>query len=149
MDIREAMLRRHTVRKFKETPLPDDVIEKLNERIAQYNDSLGLSISLEVNDTRAFGTALRLTIAKTVHNYFILAGPDEDSTDEALGYCGADLMLYAQTLGLNTWFIAGTYNKKAVCKIVGDAKVIGVIVVGYGETQGKPHKSKTIEEVSK
>ena len=27
-------------------------------------------------------------------------------------------------------------------------KVIGIVVIGYGENQGKPHKSKTVDEIS-
>lgn len=57
-------------------------------------------------------------------------------------------MLYAQTLGLNSWYIGGTF-KKSVKKLVNDKPVIGVLVIGYGQTQGVAHKSKTPEEVSR
>lgn len=46
---------------------------------------------------------MRLTMAKNVREYFLMAGPDAPDLDERLGYAGADLMLYVQTLGLNTW----------------------------------------------
>ena len=75
-----------------------------------------------------------------------MAGPD--GADELCGYCGADLMLYAQTLGLNTWWVGGTYNRKGAQEKSEGAKPVGIIAVGYGQTQGVPHKTKTAEQVS-
>ena len=50
--------------------------------------------------------------AKGVRNYFMVSGnaggDDGIDLDYRLGYVGADLMLYAQTLGLNTWWVGGT-----------------------------------------
>ena len=60
----------------------------------------------------------------------------------------ADLMLYAQTLGLNTWWVGGTYNRKGAQEKSEGAKPVGIIAVGYGQTQGVPHKTKTAEQVS-
>ena len=68
--------------------------------------------------------------------------------DEKLGYCGIDTALYAQTLGLNSWWVGGTFNRKHVVRYVEGEKVTGIIAVGYGATQGVPHKSKRPEEVS-
>ena len=57
-------------------------------------------------------------------------------------------MLFCQTLGLNTWWVGGTYiHAKMAQKVPGD-EVIGIIAVGYGATQGKPHKSKSAQEVA-
>ena len=63
-----------------------------------------------------------------------MSGKESADLNERLGYVGADLMLYAQTLGLNTWWIGGTFSKKAVERKVPNQKVIGIIVVGYGAT---------------
>ena len=67
------------------------------------------------------------------------------------GYCGADLILYAQTLGLNTWWCGGMFNGKGALKHMESAnvRINGVIAIGYGQTQGNPHKSKTADEISK
>ena len=52
----------------------------------------------------------QLILAKGVRNYFILAGRAAPDLRERLGAAGADLMLFCQTLGLNTWWVGGTYS---------------------------------------
>jgi hypothetical protein len=91
---------------------------------------------------------MKLIMAKGVNNFIILAGDNSENLDERLGYSGADIMLYAQTLGLNTWWVGGTFNR-SVSQYVENKKVTGIIAIGYGESQGKPHKSKMVEDVSK
>ena len=39
------------------------------------------------------------------------------------------------------------YSKK-VKALTGGAHMVGILVIGYGETQGHPHKSKTAEDVA-
>ncbi len=151
MNFKEAMSARHTVRKYKDTPLSKEVVEQLNERVKINNEQLGINISLVTNNTEGLPGIVKFMMTKNVKNYFILAGPDTESTDEKLGYASADLMLYAQTLGLNTWWIGGMYSRNNVKKhaqIAGQDKIIGIVVVGYGENQGKPHKSKAADQIS-
>lgn len=146
MDMKQAMKERHMVRKYTDEPIPEDIVEKLNHRVRENNEQYGLSIKLMTNDDSAVPGVIKLILAKGVNNFFIMAGPD--GADELCGYCGADLMLYAQTLGLNTWWVGGTYNRKGAQEKIEDAKAVGIIAVGYGQTQGVPHKTKTAEQVS-
>ena len=146
MDMKEAMKARHMVRKYTDRTIPADIVDKLNERIRMNNELHGLSIRLMTNDKSAVPGVVRLILAKGVNNFFIMAGPD--GADELCGYCGADLMLYAQTLGLNTWWVGGTYNRKGAQEKSEGAKPVGIIAVGYGQTQGVPHKTKAAEQVS-
>lgn len=108
MDMKQAMKERHMVRKYTDEPIPEDIVEKLNHRVRENNEQYGLSIKLMTNDDSAVPGVIKLILAKGVNNFFIMAGPD--GADELCGYCGADLMLYAQTLGLNTWWVGGTYT---------------------------------------
>ena len=63
--------------------------------------------------------------------------------DEKCGYWGEKIALYVQTLGMNTCWVAMTYSKrKAHFTIEAGEKLCLVIAVGYGLTQGIPHKSK-------
>lgn len=148
MTLEEAMKKRHMVRKYTDKPLPADVIKLLNDRVEADNKKYNLTIQLAVNDSSAFHAVIKLLLAKGVKNYFVLAGPNTPDLDEKLGYCGADLMLYAQTLGLNTWWVGGTFNRKKLNAAAGENKVIGVIAVGYGASQGTPHKSKAYEDIA-
>ena len=147
MTIKEAMKERHMVRKYVDKEIPEDVVLKLNERIEQNNDKYNLSIKLMLNNDKAVNSIIKLLLAKGVKNYIILAGNESDDLAELLGYSSADIMLYAQTLGLNTWYVGGTFNR-GVSKYVPNKKVIGIVAIGYGVNNGEPHKSKTIEEVS-
>ena len=81
-----------------------------------------------------------------VSNYIALVGPKSPSLEETLGYCGQQLVLKAQELGLNTCWVALTYGKSAASVLDGE-KEICVISLGYGKTQGVPHKSKPIEKL--
>ena len=146
-DMKQAMRQRHTVRKFTSKPLLPELISQLNDRVRANNERLGLAISLKVGDESALPGALKLFFAKGVRNYFVLAGSDRPGLDEDLGYASADLMLFAQTLGVGTWGIGGTFNRKNVEQAVPGKKVIGIVVVGFGVTPGAAHKSKTAAEV--
>ena len=146
MTLQEAMKARHMVRKYTDKAIPADIVAKLNDRVKQNNEQYGLSIKLMINDGSAVPGVIKLILAKGVNNFFIMAGPE--GADERLGYCGADLMLYAQTLGLNTWWVGGTYNRKGAAEKSEGAIPVGIIAVGYGQTQGVPHKTKTADAVS-
>lgn len=151
MTIKEAMETRHTVRKYIDRPIPQEIVQKLSERIAQNNEAHQLNLKLVTENDEAFGTVVKLIMAKNACNYIILAGNATEDTEEKIGYCGADIMLYAQTLGLNTWWIGGTYSKKGTKRnadLKENEKIVGIIAVGYGATQGTPHKSKKPEEIS-
>lgn len=145
----EAMRNRHTVRRYTERPLSEDVVSLLEGRAARLNREHATTIRLVTEDSRCFGVLTKLILAKGVRNYLVLAGDGTPSTNERLGWCGADLMLYAQELGLNTWWVSGTFSRKGAARAAGvSGTVIGVIAVGYGATQGTPHTSKAPREVS-
>ena len=79
-----------------------------------------------------------------------MIGKKGDKLDETCGYYGERLVLLAQQLGLNTCWVAMSYSKIKTAFVVDKGeKLCIVIVLGYGETQGIPHKSKSFEEVAK
>ena len=51
---------------------------------------------------------------------------------------------------MNTWWVGGMFSGKGAMKHLEtkDVRVNGVIAIGYGQTQGVPHKSKTAAEIS-
>ena len=78
-----------------------------------------------------------------------MIGKKSELLEEKIGYNGEKIVLKAQELGLNTCWVAGTYKKKAVkAKINGDEKLICVIAIGYGETNGIVRKSKSFDDVN-
>ena len=85
MDMKQAMKERHMVRKYTDKPIPENIVEKLNERVRENNERYGLSIRLMTNDGSAVPGVIKLILAKGVNNFFIMAGPD--GADELCGYC--------------------------------------------------------------
>lgn len=144
------MEKRHTVRKYIDKPLDMDLIGLLNDRIERNNCVYNLTFKLITNNSDGLSSLARLMSNNSVQNYIILAGKDNSDLDKKIGYCGADLILYAQSLGLNTWWCGGMFNGKNALKHLDNkaVRVNGVIAIGYGKTQGVPHKSKTADQVS-
>ena len=127
-----------------------DLIGLLNDRIERNNCVYNLTFKLITNNSDGLSSLARLMSNNSVQNYIILAGKDNSDLDKKIGYCGADLILYAQSLGLNTWWCGGMFNGKNALKHLDNkaVRVNGVIAIGYGKTQGVPHKSKTADQVS-
>ncbi len=78
-----------------------------------------------------------------LYQSFVLKEPN---LAEKAGYYGEQLVLLAQSLGLNTCWIALTFKKiKDAYKLNKNEKMQLFIGVGYGKNQGFPHKAKTYE----
>lgn len=150
MTIKEAMYERYTVRRYTGREIPEETVDLLNSRIAENNGKFNLAVKLVTGNSEGIMAEAKLLLGQGVNNYFILAGEETPNIDEKLGYCGADLILYAQTLGLNTWWIGGMVSKKGDWKNlkVNNLNINSVIAVGYGKNQGVPHKSKQPEQIS-
>ena len=150
MDIKEAIKSRHSVRKYKDTPIPEEIAAKLNVLIDACNEEGGLHIQLITDDPECFDTLLaHYGWFKNVKNYIALVGPKTLSDlDELCGYYGEQIVLAAQVLGLNTCWVAGTYSR-GKCKAEQDKgeKVVCVIAIGYGETEGTKHRSKPVAKL--
>lgn len=81
-----------------------------------------------------------------VRNYIALVGKKSPKLDETLGYYGEKLVLQAQELGLNTCWVALTHGKSKALVGKGE-KLVCLISVGYGITQGTAHKNKPLPEL--
>ena len=149
MTLQEAITARHRVRKYIDKEIPADIVTVLQDKIAEYNKVGNLNIQLVLNETRAFTGMLSYGSFSGVRNYFVMVGKKGADLDERVGYYGEQLVLLAQTLGLNTCWVGLSYRKVPEAYNVGkDEKLACMIALGYGETQGVSHKIKTIEQVS-
>ena len=151
MNLQEAIEARHSVRAYKEQPLTDEVVKRLEEEIAVVNQRGHLHIQLIQNEPKAFqGTLAKYGKFRNVSNYLVMAGQKADDLDERIGYYGEHLVLLAQTLGLNTCWVGLSYSKvPGTYELDEDEKIACYIAIGYGETQGVSHKIKTDGQVSK
>ena len=150
MTLEEAIEARHSVRAYKEQPLAENVVKVLEEKIAVLNREGKLHIQLIQNEPKAFlGTMAKYGKFRNVGNYIVMAGQKADDLDERVGYYGEQLVLLAQTLGLNTCRVGLSYSKVSGTYELGeDEKIACYIAIGYGESQGVSHKIKTVEQVS-
>ena len=149
MTLQEAIKQRHSVRQYIHKPLSEDVIKILQEKVDECNPKGRLHIQLVTNETRAFTGIMAYGKFHGVENYFVMVGKKEGGLDERVGYYGELLVLVAQTLGLNTCWVGMSYRKVSdAYQVDRDEKLVCMIALGYGETQGACHKIKTIEQVS-
>ena len=149
MTLTEAIHSRHSVRRYKNTPLPADVIEALLQKTSEVNAEGGLHIQLVTDEPKAFKSLLCYGTFSGVSNYFVVAGQKADDLDERAGYYGEQLVLSAQQLGLNTCWAGLTYQKVAGTYALNEGeKIVCYIALGYGETQGTERKHKPIREIS-
>lgn len=151
MNLTETMKARHSVRRYQNKPLAADVISALQAEIAACNRESGLHIQLVTHEPKAFdGFMAHYGKFSGVTNYIAMIGTKSAELDEKCGYFGERLALKAQQLGLNTCWVAMTYRKiKTAFVIHPGEKLCVILALGYGETQGTPHKSKAISDVAK
>ena len=150
MDIYEAIRQRHSVRSYQDKPIPDDVAKALESFIVQCNRESGLHIQLVRDERKAFDS-FRAHYGRFsgVSNYIALIGPDNAQLDEKCGYYGEKVVLEAQRLGLNTCWVALTYKKVPDAYVVSKGEKLDLVIsLGYGNTQGVQHRSKSESDVS-
>lgn len=108
----------------------------------------GLNIQAVFDEEKAFDCFMaRYGKFSGVKNYIVLAG--EKGKDEQIGYYGEKLVIFMQSLGLNSCWVALTYKKvKEAYSLNKGEKVYCVLAFGYGENSGVTHKVKPIEKVA-
>ena len=148
MDAWKLMRARHSVRNYVNHPIEEEKLTALRQATEEVNREAGLHIQLFTEEPEAFNAnAAHYGQFSGCRNYFAMVGPKD--ADEAVGYYGEKLVLLAQELGLNTCWVALTFRKSAVVvDAAAGEKLHVVIALGYGENQGKPHKSKEASAVS-
>ena len=151
MDIMEAMRRRHAVRRYTDRKIEAPILQRLQALMESVNRESGLHIQLCLDAPDAFaGKMAGYGKFTNVRNYIALVGSKMSGTEEQIGFYGEQLVLEAARCGLNTCWVAGSYSKKRVaCAIQEGEKLYCAIPFGYGETNGAPHKSKTLRQICK
>jgi nitroreductase len=151
MERLELIKMRHSVRSYTDQKIEGEIKEELLRCMEECNKEGDLHIQLCLDEPNAFDSLMaHYGKFENVKNYISMVGPKNNELAEKCGYYGEKIVLKAQELGLNTCWVAGTYSKKkSAGKIENGEKQALVIAIGYGKTQGVPHKSKTVADVSK
>jgi len=149
MDLMEAIRLRHSVRRYTSQPIEDEKAATLRNAIARCNAESGLNIQLVLNEPRAFNGLFISTYGQFsgVRNYVVMAAPKGREWEEKIGRYGEQVVLLAQTLGLNTCWAGLTYKKVPDAFHLREGDVIHCeIALGYGENQGRQHPLKPAEK---
>ncbi len=149
MSLIEVMKSRHSVRQYQDKPLNAETISILHSEIDACNQESGLHIQLVTNEPKAFDSFMaHYGKFSGVTNYIAMVGKKGKDLEEKCGYYGERLVLKAQQIGLNTCWAAMTYKKIKTAFSVGSGEKLCIVIsLGYGKTQGIPHKSKSIDDV--
>lgn len=151
MTIQEAIRTRHSVRSYQVKNIEGEVKDELIAYINMCNKESGLHMQLILNEAKCFDSKMaKYGGFKNVLNYIAVVGDKNLDLKEKCGYYGEKVVLKAQQLGLNTCWVALTFNKSQKSyKMNENEKLYVMIVIGYGETKGKPHNCKEISKVMK
>ena len=85
MDVNEAIVARHSVRRYTTRPIGDDAVGRLRAAIDEANEASGLSIQLVRNEPDAFSNPLKtLGQFRNVSTYLAFVAPEGDDQDERL-----------------------------------------------------------------
>ena len=144
----EAIKDRHSVRSYKPDKIEAEKITMLNDKIKELNEAGNLHLQLIEDAGNTYNKLLnRVTGLGSAPSVIACVGHDDDTLDQRIGYYGEKLVLFAQSIGLNTCW-AGTFNKKNIGAEVRDGESLVIsIAIGYGNDKGKPHRSKNTEQV--
>ena len=143
----KEMQERHSVRKYTDRKIEGEVLAKLQDKIDSVNKESGLKIRLVLGEPKSFsGLMTKMTGFRNAVNYIAMIGPKGDRLAMTVGYYGEDIVLYAQSLGLNTCW--AMMNGKKCCQVDDSDDYIIGIAVGYGEEQGVPHKNRPVKDVA-
>ena len=149
MTLKEAIAARHSVRRYIDKPIPQDLIDTLQAKVEECNKLGNLHIQLVTNEPKAFDGKMAYGTFSGVSNYFAMVGTKSDDFHERIGYYGEQLVLLAQTLGLSTCWVGLTYNNiKEAYEKGSDETLCCMIALGYGNDPGRNPKRKTAAQVS-
>lgn len=148
MDILDAIYKRRSVRVYRDTPIEEEKIRQINGFVSEVNAQSGQSFQAVFNEPTAFTGIFAYGKLINVKNYIIVVGKRGKGQEEICGYYGEKIVLFLQTLGLNTCWAGISYKRSNVKAVIKRGeKLYLLIAFGYGKHSVKPRKSKGFEDV--
>lgn len=144
----DAIKNRHSVRNYRPDRIEDSKVQKIRQMIDDLNKEGNLHLQFIENAESTYNKLLNRAMGLgSAPSVIACVGKDDETLDQRVGYFGEKLVLELQEMGLNTCW-AGTFNRKTIpAEIAEGERLVISIAVGYGEDHGKPHKSKSAEQV--
>lgn len=153
MTLSDAVSSRISCRDFLPRPLSDGHSRQLEKAVTQCSRRAGLHIQLICGRPGPFSSFFKgWGRLKGVQNYLVFAGPANDpDLEEKCGYYGEELVLTAETMGLGTCWVGGTYDREScLCHLQGGEELVCVAAVGYPAPARakKERHCKTLSELA-
>jgi len=147
MEIMEIMRARHSVRRYLDKTIETEKKTLILNEAQTVSRESGLMFIPVFDEPEAFaGMMARYGSFKGCKNYIVAIG--EKDEDEAIGYFGERLVLFLQSIGINSCWVALTYSKgKVKVNIPNGKKIHVVIAMGYGDGEGVAHKNAPKEKL--
>lgn len=144
MTLLEAIAARHSVRQYQAKPIEAEKIQKIQSLIDECNREYGLHIQLVTNEPTAFASGLaKYGKFQNVSNYLVMVAPKGKDYDERIGYCGEQIVLLMQTLGLNSCWVGLTFKNIETAYTINEGEELKLVIAcGYGATEGVQHPQK-------
>lgn len=139
MTLQEAALKRFSQHRY--TPEPISLAQRRQlEKVIEYsNQRSGLHMRLICGDDAPFSGGRKYP--NGTDSYFLLAGPKGLAhMEEKCGYYGEEAVLTATTMGLDTCWLGGTYNREKCMVLPGD-DLVCVVAVGRGKPGSQPRRA--------
>nr|MCR5054957.1 nitroreductase [Lachnospiraceae bacterium] len=136
------------VRNYRPDRIEDSKVEKIRQMIDELNKEGNLHLQFIENAGNTYNKLLNRAMGLgSAPSVIACVGADDETLDQRVGYFGERLVLELQEMGLNTCW-TGTFNRKTIqAEVAGGERLVISIAVGYGKDHGKPHKSKSAEQV--
>lgn len=148
MDYLSIMKERHSVRQYKDDPIPEEIRKSLTEEVEKQNKESGLHMQIFFDEPTCFDSLMsHYGKFSGVKDYVAVVGKKGSDLEEKAGYYGEKIVLLAQSQGINSCWVGLTHGKSKAVIEKGEKLVI-IIALGYGKTQGAAHKSKPMEKLS-
>ena len=146
----EAIKERHSVRNYRPEKIEEEKVSLIRKKIDELNAEGSLHLQFIEDSGKTYNKLLNRTMGlDSAPSVIACVGKDDDTLEERVGYYGEKLVLYAQSLGLNTCW-AGIFSRKKIPVVVDPGeKLVISIAIGYGENRGQNHTSKSVEQVSR
>lgn len=148
MELIEAIKARHSVRKYLDKPIEAAKADTLRTAIERINHESWMNIQLVLDEPRAFNGMFISTYGQFsgVKNYLVVAAPKGKEWEEKAGYYGEELVILAQSLGLNSCWVGLTYKKIPGTFTLRTGDMVHCFIsLGYGTTPGVQHPLKPME----
>lgn len=128
---------RHSVRNYSDTPLSQEVINKIETYIATVENPFHKKVKIKFIKKDLTDKETKLGTYGVIKgaNYFLAAACEQDDLSLiALGYTLEKVILYCTALGLGTVWLGGTFNKGGFTKAtnLSDTEILPIVSpVGY------------------